>query len=153
MSKMSKMSWCSLTMSISGVLDNSWEEERLGWIHIISGMYRKPAFVARTKHTIVWKVWGKNEKNVKKSWEKFIRIIGKCWEQLLIASWKKLKNVGEKLEQLEKVKGSDQLCKVVELRMQCCGQILQDLFETYRTFYRSVNPEFKSTFKIVFLGG
>ena len=93
------------------------------------------------------------KKNVKKSWEKFIRIIGKCWEQLLIASWKKLKNVGEKLEQLEKVKGSDQLCKVVELRMQCCGQILQDLFETYRTFYRSVNPEFKSTFKIVFLGG
>ena len=27
--------------------------------------------------------------------------------------------------------------------MQCCGQTLKDLFETYTTFYRSVNSEFE----------
>ena len=27
--------------------------------------------------------------------------------------------------------GSDRLCKVVELSMQCCGKLLSDLFETY----------------------
>ena len=28
-------------------------------------------------------------------------------------------------------KGSNQLCKVVELSMQCCGKLLSDSFETY----------------------
>ena len=28
-------------------------------------------------------------------------------------------------------KGSDRLCKVVELSMQCCGKLLSDSFETY----------------------
>ena len=28
-------------------------------------------------------------------------------------------------------KGSDWLCKVAELSMQCCGQLLSDSFETY----------------------
>ena len=32
---------------------------------------------------------------------------------------------------LEMVKGSDRLCKVVELSMQCCGKLLSDSFETY----------------------
>ena len=30
-------------------------------------------------------------------------------------------------------KGCDQLCKVVELSMQCCGKLLLDSFETYYT--------------------
>ena len=42
-----------------------------------------------------------------------------------------------------KLKETDRLCKVVEQSMQCCGQILQDSFETYKTFKRSVNPEFE----------
>ena len=29
------------------------------------------------------------------------------------------------------VKGSDRLCKVVELSMQYCGKLLSDSFETY----------------------
>ena len=29
------------------------------------------------------------------------------------------------------LKGSDRLCKVVELSMQCCGKLLSDSFETY----------------------
>ena len=29
------------------------------------------------------------------------------------------------------IKGSDRLCKVVELSMQCCGKFLSDSFETY----------------------
>ena len=33
--------------------------------------------------------------------------------------------------------------KVVELSMQYCGQILQDLFKTYETVTRSINPEFE----------
>ena len=28
------------------------------------------------------------------------------------------------------LKGSDWLCKVVELSMQCCGKLLSNLFET-----------------------
>ena len=32
------------------------------------------------------------------------------------------------------LKGSDRLCKVVELSMQCCGKLLSDSFETYKTF-------------------
>ena len=28
------------------------------------------------------------------------------------------------------IKGTDQLCKVVKLSVQCCGKILQDSFET-----------------------
>ena len=31
-------------------------------------------------------------------------------------------------------KGSDRLCKVVELSMQCSGKLLSDSFETYYTF-------------------
>ena len=31
------------------------------------------------------------------------------------------------------LKGTDRLCKVVELRMQCCGKLLSDSFETYLT--------------------
>ena len=31
-------------------------------------------------------------------------------------------------------KGSNRLCKVVELSMQCCGKLLSDSFETYETF-------------------
>ncbi len=30
-----------------------------------------------------------------------------------------------------KLKGSDRLCKVVELSMQCCGKLLSDSFEKY----------------------
>ena len=41
------------------------------------------------------------------------------------------------------IKGSDRLCKVVELSMQSCGQILKDSFETYETVTRSINPEFE----------
>ena len=103
-----------LTMSISGVLDNSGEEERLGWIHIISAMYRRPAFVARSKHTFYMKKsWEKFGKKGKESWEKlrhdekswkmFIRIFGKSWEQLVIVSWEKLKKVEKRWEKLEKV--------------------------------------------------
>ena len=40
-------------------------------------------------------------------------------------------------------KGSDRLCKVVELSMQGCEKLLSDSFETYQTFQRSVNPEFE----------
>ena len=40
-------------------------------------------------------------------------------------------------------KVTDRLCKVVELSMQCSGQILEDTFETYNTPERSVNPEFE----------
>ena len=32
------------------------------------------------------------------------------------------------------IKGSDRLCKVVELSMQCCGKLLSASFETYQTF-------------------
>jgi len=32
------------------------------------------------------------------------------------------------------LKGSDRLCKVVELSMQCCVKLLSDSFETYKTF-------------------
>ena len=32
------------------------------------------------------------------------------------------------------LKGSDWLCKVVELSMQCCGKLLSDSFETHYTF-------------------
>ena len=44
---------------------------------------------------------------------------------------------------LNSLKGSDRLCKVVELSMQSCGQIFYDLFETYETVTRSINPEFE----------
>ena len=55
----------------------------------------------------------------------------------------------QKLEQLSgylikiEFKGSDRLCKVVELSMQYCGQILQDSFETFEMVTRSINPEFE----------
>ena len=45
-------------------------------------------------------------------------------------------------------KGSDRLCQVVELRMQCCGKLLLDSFETYNTFERSVNPDFERKFDV-----
>ena len=60
-------------------------------------------------------------------------------------------------------KGTDLLCKVVELGMQCCGKILSDSFETNKTFPRCIITEFKSkidvqnhelgwvAFRIVFL--
>ena len=44
------------------------------------------------------------------------------------------------------IKGSDRLFKVVELNMQCCGQILSDSFET--SSWRSVNPEFERKFDV-----
>ena len=31
----------------------------------------------------------------------------------------------------DQIKGSDRLCKVVELSMQFCGKLLSDSFETY----------------------
>ncbi len=34
-------------------------------------------------------------------------------------------------EYINVLKGSDRLCKVVELSMQCCGKLLSDSFETY----------------------
>ena len=48
------------------------------------------------------------------------------------------------------LKESDRLCKVVELSMQCCGKLISDLFETYSTFYRSVNPEFERKVNVQF---
>ena len=35
---------------------------------------------------------------------------------------------------ITETKGTDRLCKVVELSMQCCGKLLSDSFETYKTF-------------------
>ena len=32
--------------------------------------------------------------------------------------------------------------------MQCCGKLLSDSFETYKTFQRSVNPEFERKFDV-----
>ena len=46
------------------------------------------------------------------------------------------------------LKGSDRLCKIVELSMQCCGKLPSDSFETYETFKRSVNPEFERKFDV-----
>ena len=40
-------------------------------------------------------------------------------------------------------KGSDWLCKVVELSIQYCRKLLEDSFEPYKPFERSVNPEFE----------
>ena len=44
---------------------------------------------------------------------------------------------------MKDVKGTDRLCKIVKLSMQCCGKILKDSIEAYTTFSRSVNPEFE----------
>ena len=41
------------------------------------------------------------------------------------------------------IKGTDRLCKVVKLSMQCCGQILQGSFETYKTFPQCIISEFE----------
>ena len=41
------------------------------------------------------------------------------------------------------IKGTDRLCKVVKLSMQCCGQILYDSFETYKPFPRYIITEFE----------
>ena len=40
-------------------------------------------------------------------------------------------------------KGSDWLCKVVELSIQYCRKLLAASFDTYKTFERSVNSEFE----------
>ena len=40
-------------------------------------------------------------------------------------------------------KETHRLCKVVKLSMQCCGQIPQDSFETYKTFPRCIITEFE----------
>ena len=32
--------------------------------------------------------------------------------------------------------------------MQCCGKLLSDLFETYKTFQRTLNPEFERKFDV-----
>ena len=37
------------------------------------------------------------------------------------------------------IKGAGRLCKVVKLSMQCCGQILQDSFETYMISMKNNN--------------
>ena len=50
---------------------------------------------------------------------------------------------GKMGEECGGLKGTDRLCKVVKLSMQCCGQILEDSFEPYKTFLRSVSPEFE----------
>lgn len=101
-----------LTMSISGVLDNSGEEERLGWIHIISAMYRRPAFVAIEQNILfIWrkvgKSLGKREKKVETRWEKLENVYKNIWEMLgtvgIIVSWEKLKKVEKRWEKLEKV--------------------------------------------------
>ena len=34
-------------------------------------------------------------------------------------------------EYINVLKGSDRLCKIVELSMQCCGKLLSDSFEKY----------------------
>ena len=49
---------------------------------------------------------------------------------------------------IKQLKGSDRLCKVVELSMQCCGKLFLDSVETYYTFYRYVNPEFQRKFDV-----
>ena len=41
------------------------------------------------------------------------------------------------------LKGTDRLCKIVKLSMQCFGQILQDSFETYKTFPQCIITEFE----------
>ena len=41
------------------------------------------------------------------------------------------------------LKGTDRLCKVVKLSVQCCGQILKVSFETYKTFPRCIITEFE----------
>ena len=46
------------------------------------------------------------------------------------------------------IKGSDWLCKVVELSIQYCRKLLEASFETYKTFERSVNPEFERKFDV-----
>ena len=43
--------------------------------------------------------------------------------------------------------GIDRLCKVVELSIQCCGKLLSDSFETYKTV-NSVNSEFERKFDV-----
>ena len=45
-------------------------------------------------------------------------------------------------------KGSDRLCKLVELSMQFCEKLLSDSFETYLIFLRSVNPEIERKFDV-----
>jgi len=45
-------------------------------------------------------------------------------------------------------KGSDWLCKVVELSIQYCRKLLEASFETYKTFERSVNTEFERKFDV-----
>ena len=45
-------------------------------------------------------------------------------------------------------KGSDRLCKVFELSMQNCGQIIENSLKTYKTILRRIFTEFDR--KVVF---
>ena len=50
-------------------------------------------------------------------------------------------------------KGTDRLCKIAKHSMQCCRQILEDSFKTYKTFPRCiVEFERKVDVKIMNLG-
>ena len=49
-----------------------------------------------------------------------------CMELYMEIMFEWCENLGTHL-----LKGSDRLCKVVELSMQCCGKLLSDSFETY----------------------
>ena len=40
-------------------------------------------------------------------------------------------------------KGTDRLCKVVKLSMQCCRQIIWNSIKTYTTFPRCIATEFE----------
>ena len=43
-------------------------------------------------------------------------------------------NKDKAINKTDQLKGSDRICKVVKLNMKCCGKILYDSFETYKTF-------------------
>ena len=47
---------------------------------------------------------------------------------------------------LTSFKWTDRLCELVKLSVQCCGQILWDSFETYKTFQRCLITDFECIF-------
>ena len=55
--------------------------------------------------------------------------------------WEKL--IKKKQAKYNKVEGTDRLFKVVKLGMPCCGQILKDSFETYKTCPRFIITKFE----------
>ena len=55
------------------------------------------------------------------------------------ASFEICRHTNISIEQYHLIQGTDRLCKVIKLSMQCCGQILKDSFETYKTFPRCIN--------------